>query len=99
MLARAQQLIDGALVAELDEVSSALRLLAERNRVIAEGAGACARLCVSRESQLGCMHRFRREHRLCEALRSTEVIANCRLRISDWLLSQRAIGNRNRQCE
>ena len=45
MLARAQQLIDGALVAELDEVSSALRLLAERNRVIAEGAGACALAC------------------------------------------------------
>ena len=45
MLARAQQLIDGALVAELDEVGSALRLLAERNRVIAEGAGACALAC------------------------------------------------------
>jgi threonine dehydratase len=45
MLARAQKLIDGALVAELDEVSAALRLLAERNRVIAEGAGACALAC------------------------------------------------------
>ncbi|MFZ0063609.1 MAG: pyridoxal-phosphate dependent enzyme [Pyrinomonadaceae bacterium] len=45
MLARAQQLIDSALVAELDEVGSALRLLAERNRVIAEGAGACALAC------------------------------------------------------
>lgn len=45
MLARAQQLIDGSLVAELDEVRSALRLLAERNRVIAEGAGACALAC------------------------------------------------------
>ena len=45
MLARAQQLSDGALVAELDEVGSALRLLAERNRVIAEGAGACALAC------------------------------------------------------
>ena len=59
MLARAQQLIDGALVVELDEVGSALGLLAE-------------------------------------------LIANCRLRISDWLLSQR--GNwqsaiANRQCE
>lgn len=46
MLARAQQLVDGSLVAELDEVKSALRLLAERNRVIAEGAGACALACV-----------------------------------------------------
>lgn len=45
MLERAQQLIDGSLVAELDEVSSALRLMAERNRVIAEGAGACALAC------------------------------------------------------
>jgi threonine dehydratase len=45
MLARARQLLDGSLVAELDEVKSALRLLAERNRVIAEGAGACALAC------------------------------------------------------
>lgn len=45
MLERAQQLIDGALLAELDEVASALRLMAERNRIIAEGAGACALAC------------------------------------------------------
>jgi threonine dehydratase len=45
MLARAKQLIDGSLVAELDEVRSALRLMAERNRIIAEGAGACALAC------------------------------------------------------
>ena len=45
MLRRAQRLIDGSFVAELDEVKSALRLLAERNRVIAEGAGACALAC------------------------------------------------------
>ena len=45
MLERAQQLIDGALVAELDEVAAALRLMAERNRIIAEGAGACALAC------------------------------------------------------
>jgi threonine dehydratase len=45
MLARAQQLIDGALVADLDEVAAALRLMAERNRIIAEGAGACALAC------------------------------------------------------
>lgn len=45
MLKRAQQLIDGSLVAELDEVKSALRIMAERNRVIAEGAGACALAC------------------------------------------------------
>ena len=45
MLELAQQLIEGSLIAELDEVKSALRLLAERNRIIAEGAGACALAC------------------------------------------------------
>jgi threonine dehydratase len=45
MLERAQRLIDGSLVAELDEIKSAVRLLAERNRIIAEGAGACALAC------------------------------------------------------
>jgi threonine dehydratase len=41
----ARQLIDGALVAGLAEVAAALRLLAERNRVITEGAGACPVAC------------------------------------------------------
>lgn len=36
----ASSLLAGALVASLDEVTAAVRLLAERNRVIAEGAGA-----------------------------------------------------------
>lgn len=45
MLQRAQRLIDGSLVADIDEVKSAVRLMAERNRVIAEGAGACALAC------------------------------------------------------
>ncbi|MDQ1639454.1 MAG: threonine dehydratase [Pyrinomonadaceae bacterium] len=45
MLERAQQLIDDSLVADLAEVKSALRLMAERNRIIAEGAGACALAC------------------------------------------------------
>jgi len=34
------QLLDGSLVVELDEIAAAIRLLAERNRIIAEGAGA-----------------------------------------------------------
>jgi threonine dehydratase len=46
MLARAGALIDGALVAGLAEVAAAMRLLAERNRLIAEGAGACPVACV-----------------------------------------------------
>jgi threonine dehydratase len=45
MLHRARQLIDGAVVASLAEVAAAMRLLAERNRVIAEGAGACPVAC------------------------------------------------------
>jgi threonine dehydratase len=45
MLERAQALIDGSLVADLAEVAAAVRLLAERNRVIAEGAGACPVAC------------------------------------------------------
>ncbi len=45
MLARAKDLIDGSLVADLDQVASALRLIAERNHTIAEGAGACPVAC------------------------------------------------------
>jgi threonine dehydratase len=41
MFDRARTLIEGSLVASLDEVRSAIRLLALRNRIIAEGAGAC----------------------------------------------------------
>jgi threonine dehydratase len=52
MLESARQLIDGALVAELKDVAAAVRLLAERNRVIAEGAGACPVACAL-SAQLG----------------------------------------------
>jgi threonine dehydratase len=40
MFERAQRLIDSPLVAQVNEVAAAVRLIAERNRVIAEGAGA-----------------------------------------------------------
>ena len=36
----AKRLLDGSLVASLEEVAAAIRLLGDRNRVIAEGAGA-----------------------------------------------------------
>lgn len=36
------QLIDGSLVVGLDEITAAIRLLADRNHVIAEGAGAAS---------------------------------------------------------
>jgi threonine dehydratase len=45
MFERARKLIDGALVAELEAVASALRLIAGHSHVIAEGAGACALAC------------------------------------------------------
>lgn len=45
MLELARKLLDGALVASLEQVSAAVRLLAERNRIIAEGAGACPVAC------------------------------------------------------
>jgi threonine dehydratase len=45
MLERARGLLDGALVAPLEAVAAALKLLAERSRVIAEGAGACPVAC------------------------------------------------------
>ena len=38
----AQHLLEGSLVSALGEVADAVRLLAERNRVIAEGAGAAS---------------------------------------------------------
>ena len=52
MLERAQQLIAGSLVAELEEIKSALRLMAERNRV-PPGAGAGSLRRPSRESGRG----------------------------------------------
>jgi threonine dehydratase len=41
MLERAHAVLDGALVSTLSEVAAAVRTLAERARVVAEGAGAC----------------------------------------------------------
>jgi threonine dehydratase len=37
----ARELLDGAFTASLDEIADAIRMLVERNRVVAEGAGAC----------------------------------------------------------
>jgi len=42
MLELARELLDGSLVVGLDDVAVAVRLLAERARVVAEGAGAAA---------------------------------------------------------
>jgi threonine dehydratase len=40
MWARMRPLVDGSIVVTLDEIKRAMRLLAEKSRVIAEGAGA-----------------------------------------------------------
>ena len=42
MFELARTLLDGSLVVTLDEAAAALKLVAERNRVIMEGASACA---------------------------------------------------------
>jgi threonine dehydratase len=42
MFERARQLLDGSLVVSLAEAAQAMKLVAERNRVIVEGAAACA---------------------------------------------------------
>jgi threonine dehydratase len=45
MFDRARELIDGSLVADLNSVAEALRLLVTRNHIVAEGAGACPVAC------------------------------------------------------
>ena len=45
MFERAKKLLDGVLVARVSEVRDAVRLMAERNRIIAEGAGATPVAC------------------------------------------------------
>ena len=42
MFRHARQLLDGSLVVSLEEAARAMKLVAERNRVIVEGASACA---------------------------------------------------------
>jgi threonine dehydratase len=42
MLALVRELVHGSIVVGLDEIAAAVRLLAERNRVVAEGAGAAS---------------------------------------------------------
>ena len=42
MWPRASSLLDGAITVSLDQTAAAVRLLAERSRVVAEGAGGLA---------------------------------------------------------
>ena len=64
---QASQLLDGAFALPLDEVAAAVRLIAERARVIAEGAGALA-VATALSGRLdgreeGRLHRLGRQHR------------------------------------
>jgi threonine dehydratase len=52
MYALARELLDGVLVATVAEVESAVATLFRNNRVVAEGAGACA-VAVARSGRLG----------------------------------------------
>ena len=45
MFERARGLVDAVLVASLEEIAAAIAMMAERNRIIAEGAGACPVAC------------------------------------------------------
>jgi threonine dehydratase len=45
MFERARALIDGSLVADLDSVAYALRLMVQHNHIVAEGAGAVSVAC------------------------------------------------------
>ena len=42
MWALAQHLLEGSVVCSLEDIRRAMRLVAERNHIVAEGAGACA---------------------------------------------------------
>jgi len=45
MFERARALIDGSIVADLNSVAEALRLMITHNHIVAEGAGACPVAC------------------------------------------------------
>ena len=51
----AQEFIDSSFTASVEEVKSALRLIFERNHVVAEGAGACA-LAVALSGEIDAEH-------------------------------------------
>ncbi|HWX23825.1 MAG TPA: pyridoxal-phosphate dependent enzyme, partial [Vicinamibacteria bacterium] len=50
MFERGRRLLDGALAAGLREVASAICLLVERHRIVAEGAGAASVACALGEA-------------------------------------------------
>ncbi len=71
MWERMQAVVDGAVTVSLDEVRSAMRLMAEKARVISEGAGALALAAALRGGHRGAdrLHRLGRKHRFGEVQR------------------------------
>jgi len=56
MFALARELLDGSLVVGLEDVAAAVRLLVERNRIVAEGAGAApVAAALSRTGKVVCV--------------------------------------------
>ena len=56
MFALARELLDGSLVVGLDDVAAAIRMLVERNRIVAEGAGAApVAAALSRTGKVVCI--------------------------------------------
>jgi threonine dehydratase len=56
MFELARELLDGSLVVSVDETAAAVRLLIERNRVVAEGAGAApVAAALSRTGKVACV--------------------------------------------
>ncbi len=56
MFALARELLDGSLVVGLEDVAAAIRLLVERNRIVAEGAGAApVAAALSRTGKVVCV--------------------------------------------
>ena len=53
MFERARKLVDGPLIADLDSIATALRLLVTHNHIVAEGAGACPLACALNRTLTG----------------------------------------------
>ena len=53
MFEQARALLDASLVVTLKEAAEAMKLVAERNRVIVEGASACA-VAAAQSGRAGC---------------------------------------------
>ena len=74
MWERMQGLIDGSIVVTLDEIKAAVRLMAEKTRVIAEGAGALplAAALTGKAGRSDRRHCLRGEHRPRQVCRHPE---------------------------